>query len=63
MELQWHSSSYSGQSGQCVQAAIIPGGGRAIRDSKDPDGPVLEFTHSEWAAFIKGAQAGEFGTF
>ncbi|HZR53281.1 MAG TPA: DUF397 domain-containing protein [Streptosporangiaceae bacterium] len=32
-----------------------------IRDSKNPDGPTLKFTSDEWAAFIAGVNAGEFG--
>ncbi len=28
-----------------------PGGGRAVRDSKDPDGPVLTFTAGAWRRF------------
>lgn len=35
--------------------------GVALRDSKDPQKKTLFFTRSEWAAFLKGAQAGEFG--
>lgn len=31
-----------------------------VRDSKDPDGPVLRFSSAEWAAFVAGARAGEF---
>jgi Domain of unknown function (DUF397) len=33
---------------------------RPGRDSKDPGGPVLRFTPSEWAAFLCGVQNGEF---
>ncbi len=32
----------------------------ALRDSKDPTGPVLIFTPGEWAAFLAGAKDGEF---
>ncbi|MCG5214675.1 DUF397 domain-containing protein [Streptosporangium sp. KLBMP 9127] len=32
-----------------------------MRDSKNPAGPVLRFTHGEWAAFLDGAKSGEFG--
>ena len=32
----------------------------ALRDSKDPDGPKLYFTRSEFAAFRRGLVAGEF---
>jgi hypothetical protein len=44
---------------QCVEVAAIDGG-VAVRDSKDPDGPVLNFTHGEMLAFLQGAKAGEF---
>lgn len=59
--LEWVKSSYSGNNGNCVEAAVLPGGGRALRDSKNPDGPALVFTGDEFAAFIAGARAGEFG--
>jgi len=32
----------------------------AVRDSKDREGPVLFFTHGEWAAFVGGTKDGEF---
>jgi len=51
-DLTWAKSSYSANSGDCVEVAPLPGGGRAVRDSKDPDGPVLRFTAQEWTAFI-----------
>ena len=31
-----------------------------VRDSKNPEGPVLTFTPDEWDAFIKGVKQGEF---
>jgi hypothetical protein len=31
-----------------------------VRDSKDPDGPVLRYTSAEWAAWLDGAKKGEF---
>jgi hypothetical protein len=31
-----------------------------MRDGKDPDGPTLAFTRSEWAAFTAGVRGGEF---
>jgi hypothetical protein len=31
-----------------------------IRASKNPTGPVLEFTPAEWAAFTGGVRDGEF---
>jgi hypothetical protein len=50
----------SGDGANCVEVASLPDGGRAVRDSKDPAGPVLRFTASEWDAFIGGAKDGEF---
>ncbi|MEV0480713.1 DUF397 domain-containing protein [Streptomyces sp. NPDC050508] len=59
--LEWVKSSYSGNNGNCVEAAALPGGGRAFRDSKDLAGPIVTLSDSEFAAFIAGAGAGEFG--
>ncbi|GAA2879869.1 DUF397 domain-containing protein [Actinoplanes cyaneus] len=55
----WRRSSRS-YSDNCVEVADLPDGGRAVRDSKNPDGPILFFTPSEWAAFVGGAKDGEF---
>ena len=59
-ELVWRKSTRSGNSGACVEVADLSDGGRAVRDSKDKDGPVLRFTAREWVAFIGGAKDGEF---
>lgn len=56
---RWFKSSRSSGNGQCVEIAHLDGG-VAVRDSKDPSGPVLRFTRSEWEAFIAGAKGGEF---
>jgi len=58
--LRWRKSRFS-SNGNCVEVAELPYGGRALRDSKDPDGPVLKFTRPEWEAFISGCKDGEFG--
>jgi hypothetical protein len=52
-------SSRSSGDGQCVEMADL-GDAVAVRDSKDPNGPVLLFTPGEWAAFLTGARDGEF---
>lgn len=59
--IAWRTSSYSGgNGGQCVEIAELTDGHRAVRDSKNPDGPALIFTHGEWEAFTAGVRAGEF---
>jgi hypothetical protein len=60
--IRWIKSSRSYSNGNCVQAAQLPGGQIGVRDSKDPDGPVLRFTPAEWDAFLAGARRGEFDT-
>ncbi|WP_030907543.1 DUF397 domain-containing protein [Streptosporangium amethystogenes] len=56
--------------GDCVEVAVVDGldeGHKAgagplyvLRDSKNPDGPKLFFTQSEWDAFVGGVKLGEF---
>jgi len=31
-----------------------------IRNSKNPDGPILAYTEDEWRAFVAGVRKGEF---
>ncbi|MGH4009398.1 MAG: DUF397 domain-containing protein [Pseudonocardiaceae bacterium] len=58
---QWIKSSHSGANNNCVEVASLDDRGRAVRDSKDPTGPALTFTATQWAAFTTGVRAGEFG--
>jgi hypothetical protein len=60
--LTWVKAKRSGANGQCVEVASTAGH-IAIRDSKDPDGPTLVYTSSEFKAFLQGARNGEFGPF
>ncbi|RKT84624.1 protein of unknown function [Saccharopolyspora antimicrobica] len=53
-DVEWRKSSRSvgsGQGGNCVEVAFA-GPAVAVRDSKDPDGPVLAFPASSWASFL-----------
>lgn len=58
--LTWRKSTRSGGNNNCVESAGLPGGGAAVRDSKDPEGPVLFFGAIDWAAFVGGVKSGEF---
>ena len=59
--LAWRKSRRSNHQGQCVELALLPGGaGVAVRNSRQPDGPVLVYTRGEMEAFLLGAKDGEF---
>lgn len=55
----WRKSTYSSSADTCVEVADLSTGGRAVRDSKNPTGPMLMFTAGEWSAFVAGVRAGE----
>ena len=60
-KLTWYKSSLSGANNDdCVEVADLLGGGRAVRDSKDPGGPTLTFTVDGWRAFVDATKNGEF---
>jgi hypothetical protein len=55
----WRKSSYSGNGGaNCVEVARNLAGIVAVRDSKDPHGPVLTIESAGWREFITGVRAG-----
>ncbi len=56
--LGWRTSSYSTSQANCVEVALGPAIG--VRDSKDPDGPVLTVSTARWSAFLRGIAAGDF---
>ncbi|MFF5257651.1 DUF397 domain-containing protein [Actinomadura viridis] len=48
----WRKSSRSASmSGECVEAARV-GGTVALRDSKDPNGPILPLSPTTWHALL-----------
>ncbi|MBW5423521.1 DUF397 domain-containing protein [Streptomyces sp. BG9H] len=55
----WRKASASGGEGNCVEVTDLPGGGKAVRDSKRPDLEPMRYTASEWSAFREGVIAGE----
>ncbi len=58
---EWRKSSYSGNGGDtCVEIARNLPAVVAVRDSKDPAGPVLAFTPDEWKAFTRRVKDGGF---
>ncbi|UCM88993.1 DUF397 domain-containing protein [Streptomyces marincola] len=50
----WRKSSRSNGAAQCVEATDLPGGGIAIRDSKNPHRTPLRWAAAQWNAFRQG---------
>lgn len=57
-DMVWRKSATSG-GGDCVEVAQA-GDLVFVRNSHEPDGPVLSFTLSQWNAFVEGARSGTF---
>lgn len=55
----WRKSSKSPNSDSCVEMADL-GNRVAVRDTKDPDGPVLLFGSEDWTAFVARAREGGY---
>jgi Domain of unknown function (DUF397) len=54
----WIKSSHSYANGDCVEVTGLPGGGIAVRDSRDRAGAVLRFTPDTWQEFLGGITEG-----
>jgi hypothetical protein len=52
---RWRKSSYTGNQGNCVEVAHTKD---AVRDSKNPNGPVLHA--EEFPSFLAMVQLGDF---
>ena len=59
-EAMWTASRRGDDQAACAELATLPEGSVALRNSGDPDGPALIYTHAEIEAFIAGAKDGEF---
>ncbi|MCX4724022.1 DUF397 domain-containing protein [Streptomyces sp. NPDC090052] len=58
--LRWRKSSYSNSDGgQCVEVAAGCGALVPVRDSKNPDGPVVTFAADRWSSFVSALRDGE----
>ena len=54
----WRKSTRSGgNGGDCVEVAANVPGIVAVRDSKDPSGPVVALTPGQWREFVAGIKS------
>ncbi|MFI6458011.1 DUF397 domain-containing protein [Streptosporangium amethystogenes] len=56
---EFRKSTLSGPNNDCVEVATNLPGLIAVRDSKDPSGPVLTFSPATWNDFLTGIRTGE----
>jgi len=57
---KWIKAQRSQGQTNCVEVARVDADTVAVRNSKNPDGPVLRFTQAEWEAFLDGMAKREF---
>jgi hypothetical protein len=55
---RWRKSTRSGSGAQCVELDLRPTTA-ALRDSKNPDGPILTFSAPAWHRFLAAAKNDE----
>lgn len=58
-DAEWFVTSDSDSGSSCVEVAHLPEA-TVVRHSREPEGPVLEFTPAEWDRFLAGVKRDEF---
>ena len=56
---RWRKAKASGPEHNCVEITDLPGGGIAVRDSKNPHLEPLRFDATEWSIFRQAMTSGE----
>lgn len=58
-DLRWKTARRSVGNGACVEVAPVAGT-ILVRDSKDQQGPVVQYPGNSWRAFLGAAKKGHF---
>jgi uncharacterized protein DUF397 len=59
LTLTWYKSTRSGANNDnCVEVAGLPGGGWAVRDSKEPGAGIVTCRPGAWRVFVRGVKGG-----
>ncbi|MFC5747981.1 DUF397 domain-containing protein [Actinomadura rugatobispora] len=54
----WRKSGHSDPNGHCIEAGHAADGTIGVRDTKlHGQGPILQFTQAEWAAFLQSIRS------
>ncbi|WP_280349907.1 DUF397 domain-containing protein [Nocardia abscessus] len=61
-DVTWFKSSYSSAEKDCVEVAFLGEGSVGVRDSKNPAGPALVFTPTQWDSFTSRIARGDLHT-
>ena len=56
--MTWRTSTYSNAGGNCVEVGADAGARVLVRDTKDREGPVLEFAAEAWRRFVVACREG-----
>lgn len=57
--ISWFNAS-SNDGSSCVDVQKLSDGTIQTRNSKRPDGAVIDYTPEEWGAFVQGIKEGKF---
>jgi Domain of unknown function (DUF397) len=58
--IDWRTSSFCDAADHNAVEIKSVGNAFAVRDTTEPDGPILVFAAIAWRAFTAGVRAGEF---